>query len=81
MWSEAEKTWSGAFPNTPIIGKIIATAKDNSPLPNIMGVFGTAPQTPPWSSLKLKFVKHLFSCPHNSTLFPQTEYVELKPFG
>jgi hypothetical protein len=37
MWSEAEKTWSGAFPNTPIIGKIIATAKTTPPSPILWG--------------------------------------------
>ena len=30
---------------------------------------------------KLEFVEHLFRCSHNSTLFPRTECVELKPFG
>jgi hypothetical protein len=30
---------------------------------------------------KLKFVKYLFRCPHNSTLFPQTECVELKTWS
>jgi hypothetical protein len=30
---------------------------------------------------KLEFVKYLFRCSHNSTLFPRTECVELKPFG
>jgi len=30
---------------------------------------------------KLEFVEYLFRCSHNSTLFPRTECVELKPFG
>ena len=30
---------------------------------------------------KLEFVEYLFSYSHNSTLFPRTECVELKPFG
>ena len=30
---------------------------------------------------KLEFVEYLFRCSHNSTLFPRTESVELKPFG
>jgi len=30
---------------------------------------------------KLEFVEYLYRCSHNSTLFPRTECVELKPFG
>ena len=30
---------------------------------------------------KLEFVEYLVRCSHNSTLFPRTECVELKPFG
>jgi hypothetical protein len=30
---------------------------------------------------KLEFVKYLFRCSHNFTLFPRTECVELNPFS
>jgi hypothetical protein len=54
----------------------------------LKGVFGTAPRTlfhklhrGAVLQKKLKFVEHSFMCSHNSTIFPRTECVELKPFS